>query len=250
MKIRKFIAPALLASVLLIGSCKKDEDKNKDLGESPMGEVSPTIPSGAAGALYFIKNVTVYKDPLDNEYTSEDGSALAWFNNYTNSDDAGVVLLNTDTLSKQPEGFPIAMPWYINEDNTPTNTAAWKIAGSSKVTAFNHTDNTAFPEASFTAPVSVSISGNLTVNYTVTGANDGVICSIWGESEETVAKKMAAGSGSVTFTAAELSKCSFGQDDELMIQVMPYAMTSAQYNSKTYYFLKQGALSKSTPSKP
>jgi hypothetical protein len=258
MRFKNTYATILLASVLLIASCKKEEDNNTNNNtNNPMSAygASPDIPAGAAGALYCIKNTT--EDDIFG--TDIEGSAFAWFNSYSSTDDAGAVTVNGDSLKTTIPGTSFKIPWYYGdgEDNlagtidfSSSSTAQWKISGTSKVPAFNYTDNTAFPVASFIAPASVSISSPFTLSYTIAGTHDLVMCSISGESEESVTKSLAKGSGTVTFTAAEVAKCSFGQDDKIQIQVMPCTITSGKISSKTYYFVKQGATNKYAETKP
>ena len=248
MKLKQLIPAVLVASVMLIGSCKKD-DTNKTGNNTPLVKSgSPEIPSDADGALYCIKNTITYSD-FGTPTTEVEGTAMAWFNNYTTSDDAGSVYVNVDSLSRTISGTGFMLPWYVGfggEDSSGTinfssPSATWKVGGSSKVNAFTYTDNTPFPTVTFTAPATVSTKTALTVNFSIGGAHDGIVCSLSGENDNEVNKAVAKNATSVTFTAAEVNSCSPYVGSQLGIQIMPCAITSTTTNGKKYYFVKQGA---------
>jgi hypothetical protein len=242
----------LLFALLTVSSCKKDNNNNNNSQPNPLSQAlggSPTIPAGAAGALYSVNNHVIADDGYGTLETTDVGTAYAWFDSYTSTKDAGTVSVNTVEIEHSFSGQ--ALPWYYSlmdfPDFSSTNTASWTVAGNSLagVTGFTHTDNTAFPKCSFTVPSSVNLNNSLTVNFTNTTSNDAVFVTIYAQGSLKVTKSLAANATSASFTSAELKSIT-SSGGQLGIQVMPVKLTSATINGKTYYFVKQWAFAQFT----
>ena len=244
----------LLALLTLVSACQKDDDtnnNNNNNNSNPLSQAlggSPSIPSGAAGALYAVNNYVESDDGFGGTQIDELGTAYAWFDSYTTTTNAGIVSCNTTELNNTFAGT--SLPWYYTLssylDFSGTNTAAWSVAGANGVTGFTYTDNTAFPKCNFTVPASISRSNGLTVNNTNTGSNDAVFYTLYAAGAQKVTKSMPANSTSATFTAAEIQSVAPVSGTQVGVQVMPVKLTPVTQNGKTYYFVKQWAYAKFT----
>ncbi len=236
-KLNYFICALVLT--ISIWSCKK-ETTNTNNGTNPLGNNAPTIPTGAAGALYAVNS-----NATTQGVTQTTGTAFAWFNSYTTTAQAGAVLCNGDTLSTQIPFSNVAYPWYestaallngnmLDFSATPV---AWSVSGSGSVAAFNFTDNAVFPVVNnYTVPATVSLSQPLTLTFTIAGPYDEVICTIQG-SKKTVNINYTTAS-SVTFTAAQIASAAVSGDN-LVVQILPVKITAQTIAGKQYYFVKE-----------
>lgn len=254
---KKLTLPALVLMSLLtfVSACKKEDDDDQQQQQQTTNPLStalggsPTIPTGAAGALYAVNNYVVSDDGFGGTQVDELGTAYAWFDSYTATKDAGVVSCNSSEIENTFAGT--ALPWYYTFgsyiDFSSTNTADWSVEGNSGagVTGFTHTDNTPFPKCNFTVPASINRSSSLTVTNTNVGSNDAVFYTLYGQGTPKVTKSMPANATSATFTAAEVQSVS-SQGSQVGIQVMPVKLTPVTKNGKTYYFVKQWAYAQFT----
>lgn len=253
MKKPLFPTLVLMALLTLVSACKKDDDNQQQQQQNSNNPLStalggsPSIPAGAAGALYAVNNYVVSDDGVGGQQVDEIGTAYAWFDSYTTTKDAGAVSCNGSEVINNFAGA--ALPWYYTIgdfiDFSSTNTATWSVAGSSAVTGFTHTDNTAFPKCNFSVPSSISRNSSLTITSTYTGANDAVFFTLYGQNTPKVTKSMPANATSATFTAAEVQSVS-SSGSQVGIQVMPVKLTPVTKNGKTYYFVKQWAYAQFT----
>lgn len=253
---KKLTMPAcvLLALLTLVSACKKDDDTNNNNNNNtsnPLSQAlggSPSIPSGAAGALYAVNNYVESYDEDGALQIDQIGTAYAWFDSYITTTNAGTVSCNTTELSNSFAGT--SLPWYYTIgsylDFSSTNTANWSVAGANGVTGFTHTDNTAFPKCNFTVPASISRSNGLTINNTNVGSNDAVFYTLYAAGSQKITKSMSANATSATFTAAEIQSVAPVSGTQIGVQVMPVKLTQVTKNGKSYYFVKQWAYAKFT----
>ena len=95
----------LLALLTLVSACQKDDDtnnNNNNNNSNPLSQAlggSPSIPSGAAGALYAVNNYVESDDGFVGTQIDELGTAYAWFDSYTTTTNAGIVSCNTTELN-------------------------------------------------------------------------------------------------------------------------------------------------------
>jgi hypothetical protein len=254
MKKTNLLLFAFLIGISCISSCKKDDDTNNNNNNNtsnPMSQTfggSPTIPAGAAGALYAVNNYVISDDGFGDMDTTEVGTAYAWFDSYTATKNAGTVTANSLELDDNFGGA--ALPWYYTISNYPmdfssSNTVNWSVAGNSSagITGFTHTDNTAYPKCNFNIPATINLNSSFTVTSTNIGSNDAVFYTIYGQGTPKVTKSMPANATSATFTSAELHSVA-SSGGLIGVQVMPVKLTQATENSKTYYFVKQWAFAR------
>ena len=239
-----------MAISILLGACKKETSTtvNANNPQSALGG-GPTIPSGAAGALYAISNNIV-----DVGGTTTLNTGYAWFGSYTNTQQAGVVLCSSDTLSTLVSPLTTAnFPWYEssyslfqgNELTFTGNAVPWVVTGSGSVAAFSYTDNAVWPVANFTVPSSISSSAALTVSFSITNPYDLIICSIYDGTKQQANVTLTSGT-SVTFTAAQVASATTAGGETVTIQIMPIKLTSSNIGGKTYYFVKQNGFAQTT----
>src|SRR4051812_15559965 len=90
---------ALMLLLFTVSSCKKDSNNNNNNSQTnPLSQAlggSPSIPAGAAGALYSVNNHVIADDGYGTLETSDYGTAYAWFDSYTSTKNAGGVSVNT-----------------------------------------------------------------------------------------------------------------------------------------------------------
>ncbi len=243
----------LLALLTMVSACKKDDDtnnnNNNNNNSNPLSQAlggSPSIPSGAAGALYAVNNYVESDDGFGGTQVDEIGTAYAWFDSYTTTTNAGIVSCNATELNSSFAGT--SLPWYYTLgsflDFSSTNTAEWSVAGANGVTGFTHTDNTAFPKCNFSVPAVISRSSSLTITNTNVGTNDAVFYTLYTQGSQKINKAMPANSTSVTFTAAEIQSVAPVSGTQIGVQVMPVKLTQVTKNGKSYYFVKQWAYGK------
>jgi hypothetical protein len=253
MKLKSLMPAALLAAVVLIASCKKDSDtNNKDINETsnPMNSIFGTgakIPSGADGALYVIKSMTAAEDGDGYVDTLYQDYGFAWFDIYTQTSNAGAVKLNGYELSMTEPLTQSVYPWYMtftdifSGDNfeITANPAQWNVVGTSAIKGFNYTDNTPFPKVGFNLPATISKTQALNVSFSVTGVTpETIVCSIYAPGKPRINKTVAAGTTSVSFTAAEVTATA-DANGSLGVQIMPVTVVSSTQSGKSYYFVKQ-----------
>jgi hypothetical protein len=234
----------VMVLVLLLGACKKDNPTNNSQN-NPLGDNAPSLPSGAAGAMYAVLTNTMVQG-----ITIPSSIPLAWFGNDASTQNAGVVLCDQDTMVTTDPFSNVTYPWYelsnsafINTGNQPDftqgNTVQWFVSGSSSVPAINYNDTTTWPQVTnFTLPSSISISTALTISFGVTGTYKQIICSIKG-TKSSLSQNLSSGT-SVTFSASQLSSVTTSTGG-LAVEIMPVNYTPQTYGGKTYYFVKQNA---------
>jgi len=248
---KKTIQLICISFLLIIGyaGCKKDNNNN--VKENPLSSLggSVTLPSGAAGALYAIENI-VYDQTAGGSLDTL-GSAFAWFNNYSSTSNAGSVTCNGDSLSTAVPFFTqFSYPWYTNsgsiisgsEITFSTNPVQWIVSGNSAsgIAGFNFTDNSAFPVVSFSIPATVTITSGLTVNFTVTGTNVGIIGVVTG-SKGQITRNLASTANTLSLSASDLNQVAISGGDVLTVEIMPVYYVLQTISGKSYYFVKQYA---------
>jgi len=227
---------SIIILTVFLSACKKETPVNNNTS-NPLGNSSPTLPSGAAGALYAINS-----NAFTQGSTITQGTAMAWFGSYTTTLQAGAVTCNSDSLSTQIPLVSYSYPWYEstlsgNNIDFSMNTVTWVVGGSGSVPAINFTDNAIFPVVNnFNAPATVSLSQPLTVTFSIANPYDQVICTIQGS--KTAVNLNYASATSVTFTAAQLASTAVAGDN-LLIQIMPVKWTTNTISGKVYYFVKE-----------
>ena len=242
-----------IALTAILGSCKKETSNtnNNNNTNNPLTQAiggGPTIPSGAAGALYAVSN-NIYSQGR----TTTINTAYAWFGSYTTTLQAGAVTCNADTLSTAIPFSNYSYPWYESQysflqGNMLTingNSVSWIVGGSGSVPGFIYNDNTVFPVANFTAPSSMSANAALTVPFTITNPYDLVVCSITDGTKPQVNINVTSGN-TVTFTSAQVASATTAGGETVTIQIMPIKMTSSSIGGKMYYFVKQNAFAQTT----
>lgn len=237
----KFLKPLLglgMAALLFTG-CKKDSDSDNGLTIDDNGNV--VVGADADGAMYSI--LSKLYDGTNGTTFDETHYAFAWYGSATSPVDAGVVKANDEELQNIGGG---GFDWYMSftfgpDIFTSGSNVTWNVAGNSTtgVSAFTHLDNMAFPTGStFTLPASININSGYTLSHAATGDVDGIIYQAIGNNGE-VTKSVVGANGSVSFSAAELNQVADGGGDPIGFMVMPVKISSASYNGKKYYFVKQ-----------
>lgn len=236
----KKILSALLISSVLLTSCKKDDAPATEPVFNVDANGNVSLANDAAGAMYAIYS-KVYDDN-DGAVFFEFQTLAAWYGDYVNTKDAGIVKSNSFELEKFPGS---TYTWYFQVDATtafdPANgIVAWDVQGNSVtgIAGFTHSDNVPFPSGGYyTLPASIDMSNSYTISHTAPGNVDGVVYSVIGNKGE-FHKAIMGNSTSVTFTSAEMNEAAFS-NDAIGFSVMPVKVTTLNYNEKKYGFVKQ-----------
>jgi hypothetical protein len=251
---KKSLNLSVIALVLFIASCKKNTTTTNNTNQyNPLSSQvggTPNIPAGAAGALYAINTIT-FDQTSGTTIIDSEGLAMAWFGSYTNTNNAGAVTCNADSLFTLIPFANVNYPWYVNfisGNGAPvvfnTNAVQWRVSGNSStgVPAFNYTDNTVWPVVTgFNVSSTVNIATSLTVNYAIQGATDDVFITITG-SKGSKTSTASVSATSVTFSPSQLAQVAIaGIGDQLSVEIMPVKLSSSTISGKTYYFVKQNA---------
>lgn len=238
---------AVIFSFLLLESCQKEASFSEDDNNQPNLTVDANgniaLSSDADGAFYAIKQYLY--DSYTGNSNDEFQYAMAWFGSPTSMKDGGDVTVNTI-----PVDFISGVNYYMYvgfDVLFSGNAVAWTSSGNSAngISAFNHTDNSAFPAGGFfTLPAKINIANSFTLTYTATGNVAGTVYEVIGN-KGTKRKAVGGASSSVTFTAAELQEVA-NTADAIAFTVMPVSYTTATYGGKKYYFVKQSQHSRET----
>ncbi|HEY0262563.1 MAG TPA: hypothetical protein VGB95_06015 [Chitinophagales bacterium] len=242
-----------ITSVLFVSSCHQDDNNSNNNNTNPQASAT-SVPTDANGAFYAgLTNEEIMDENNVVTGTQDMPTAKAWFGTYTATQHAGTVTVNGETLVDSLSGYPI--PWYnyygdnLEMFSTSSATAQWEVSGSSTVTGFNHTDNTAFPTVTIAVPSSISIANSYTLTLAnVSADNNGVVVAIGGAGGTNVTKTLAAGATSVTFTSAELHSVAPTAGYPISVNAVVTKYTSATYNGKKYYFVKQYEVARTSTS--
>lgn len=236
---KPFVSFLVIAGLLFNSSCNQDNNNNNN--NNPESETT-LVPTDADGAFYALK--TYGEDP--DGTTGTVYQAMAWFDTYTATKHAGTVTVNGESLVDSLSGYPIA--WYnyygSDLDFSTISTASWSVSGSSVVTSFNHTDNTNFPSATFTVPTSINTNNSYTVSLSNVSANNGIVVQITGANQQKVTKTLTGSTTSTTFSSQELKSVAPASSYPIAISATVINYTTATYNSKKYYFVKEYTVAK------
>ncbi len=237
----------LVFSFLLLESCQKEasfsEDDNNQQNVSVDANGNLSLNSDADGAFYAIKQYMY--DSYTGNTNDEFQYALAWFGSPASMKDGGDVTVNTI-----PVDFIGGVNYYMYigfDVLFSGNSTAWTASGNSgnAISAFNHTDNSAFPSGGyFTLPAKINIANSFTLNYTATGNVAGTVYEVIG-TKGTKRKAVGGASNSVTFSPAEMQEVA-NTADAIAFTVMPVSYTTASYGGKKYYFVKQSQYARET----
>lgn len=230
---------ALCFLIFSLTGCKKDNITGNQGGITVNTDGSVDF-SDADGVLYAIqaRSYQNYNSPV----YSASQAANAWFGNSTDNTDAGIVKANSKVLNNNSNFYSATV--FLNTGDTiftgGSSSIVWNVQGSTAtgVPAFIHTDTSTFSAGpDFTLPASININNSLTVNHSATTGNIGVIYTLSGSRGDTT-KFIANGSSSITFSSNEIKAISISNDYiELSVTAVNY--TTASYNGKKYYFVKQ-----------
>ncbi len=247
MRLTKIFALVAVIATLFT-SCKKDDSGGGSGGFTVDDNGNVNVGSDAAGAMYAI-DIKTY-DGISGTSFDEEEVVTAWFGNAMAPSDAGVVKANDYELTNFGGG---GFVWYTGfgfpgEIFNNGNSINWDVAGATGITAFNHTDNTAFPGGgTFSLPASININTNFTLSHAATPGADAVVYSVIGFNGQKH-KSVVGSSSSVTFTPAEMQEVCDGGGDPIGFMVMPVTVKSSSYNGKKYYFVKQSEVLRETVS--
>ncbi|MES2620307.1 MAG: hypothetical protein V4615_05590 [Bacteroidota bacterium] len=237
------VSALLLSGLLMVSSCKKEDDT-----PSAPQDTAPTVntPSDADGAFAAVNTLT-HTTVAGFTTTIEIGTAVAWFGTQSTFVDGGTVTCDGETLNKQSGNSYV----YVPTTTTPTGIdfatpLVWDISGNSAngVPAFTKSHSGSFPSiddisnsgeiatnADFTLTATGAVSGSDSVIFVVSGPNGSVL------------KVQGPDVSSCTFTAAEMGTLGTGSNSGLL-QIAPYRLTSEVFSSKKYYFVKEAVVSK------
>jgi hypothetical protein len=240
MRIFKLFGASLLF-LSLFSSCKKDDAEDIDAGVPSVtvdanGNVN--LGTDAKGALYGV--ITKTYGGLGSTIIDENHFAYSWFEDQTNTKNAGNVSVNNEPLD-YIQGFP----WYtffsgfdLILDNG--NQMKWVVAGNAadNISGFTYTDNTPMPSApGFQLPAKININNSYTINNAAPTGATGVIYGVIGDIKS-LSKYVPNASTSYTFTSQELKSVAIS-NDVIGFTVMPVVLTNSVINGKKYYFVKQ-----------
>ena len=233
------IVTAICFLFFSLAGCKKDNITGNQGGVTVNTDGSVDF-SDADGVLYAIQ-IRNYQNYNGSVYSASQ-VVNAWFGESTASTDAGIVKANSKVLNNISNFYNST--FFLNAGDTIFTESSpgivWNVQGNTAtgVPAFIHTDASPFPAGpEFTLPASININNSLTVNHSATTGNIGVIYTLSGSRGDTT-KFIANGSSSITFSSNEIKAVSISNDYiGLSVTVVNY--TTASYNGKKYYFVKQ-----------
>ena len=250
----------VFALIIALASCNKEDDKTP----TPTTPTNPTTPSqgptpvtpmpsnsNLSGVFISVKMKYTSQptgSPMPVEISSDMGIAAIYTSPGASAfADAGTVSVNNNNLEKQTNGS--YLKWaYVG--GTPSDlgfssTCDWNVGGSSAVTAFSFSDNSAFPDYTGTLPESVSKSGNISLTFnssTVTGADSVYVLIAAGN--VSVLKSFASTAGSVTIPSSDLQSLPVTTDNSAVFEICPFRFKEIVKNGKNYFSIKELAVVK------
>ena len=232
----------MLATTLLLGACKKDDeapDAPSTSGNSTPSQTSatPSFPD-AAGVLWAINTITS-ETIAGMPFEIESGVGLAIFPTADNASvyiDAGTVKLNDEEITRQSNNSYVSTPTQASPTGIDLSDGSthWTVTGANGIPAIDLTPSFGFPTVGdITSSTTVTRSSGYTLTVVNVSAADSVIFTVGN-----VVKIKPSGTTSCSFSAAELAGVPAGQS---FVQVSPYAYSHEVVGGKDLYFGKQTA---------
>lgn len=233
-----------LMVMVTINSCKKDKDITGTVSNG-----RPTIPGGAAGAFYAVRN----NSKVAGGITSATYGAIAWFGSYSNTQYVNSLTVNGVTMVDSAAGLPTGL-YGIGANGGNVDLSAtdvnWVTTGNTSldIPAFSYNDTSSFPAiAWFSLPSTVSLSSTLTVNFTYTVPGSQLFVELSdGSTSTTYTKSYPANSTSISFNPSEIEGIGAISGDEIAIQIIAVGMSGQSFGGKEYYFVKENAFAEYT----
>jgi hypothetical protein len=235
-----------LATSTILTSCKKDEEDDDNNNAPAVVNVTDLFNySDALGVLVGVKTVTT-QNVGGFETSLALGTAVAVFPTTagaTTFADAGTVINNTKTLSKQNNNSYVFTPATTDVTGIDfSGGSEWEVSGSSNVPAFNYTYAPFPSNPKITSSVSeVNLANGY--NFTLQNANSNAdsVLFILASGSKYVSKTLPGNATSANFSASDLATLTTSSQG--LIQVTPYKIKSDIVNGKKYYFINQVTVS-------
>ncbi|MCX6248222.1 MAG: hypothetical protein NTW10_10845 [Bacteroidetes bacterium] len=157
----------------------------------------------------------------------------------TSFQDGGAVTFNTKPLAKQSNNAYV----YTDLANPVTyDQAIWSVSGSVNVPAFNYTDSRFFPEFTNQANLPGAFSKMAGLAVVLGGFTNNadsiyvvIISTVNGKS---VMKRLPGNAVTSTFSPSDVAVLGTGAG---YLEVCPWTYSIQQFNSKSFYFIKEAA---------
>lgn len=231
---------SVISASLLFTACSKSDDGPAAPTTTPPttttpGTSAPNFP-GSAGVLWAVNTITsqtVAGFPIQ----FETGVGVAVFPADGNAGtyvDAGTVSLNGTALPRQANNSYISVPSQTDPAGIDFGSGQthWIVSGGNGIPSIDQSPTFLFPTVGeLSSPTTVTRSNGYTLTALGISACDSIVFSVGN-----VQKMKPSGTGSCTFTAAELSGLAAGTG---ILQVSPYKYGMQTIGGKQFYFGKQ-----------
>jgi hypothetical protein len=243
---KKVILSLSLVS-LLFASCDKVKNTTTNPTTTNTNNSAPTpVPGSGDGAIVAVQTVsktTVSGFPI----TTTLGTAVAVFGNLAGASysDAGTVMLNTKSLTKQSNNSYVFTPSATDITGIDlSGSLNWDVSGGAGVGAFAHNASAqGMPVADDISGSFTTINSNNSFTLSTVGSisnSDSVYFQLSGPSS-TVLKRMAGNTSSVTFTAAEVQAAGKGSG---VVIIAPWNWTVKSLGGKQINVVNEVALTR------
>jgi hypothetical protein len=235
-------------AVLFFSSCSKTTEEVLDTANNTVSTPSVTVPTfnDGYGALAAVTTVSTQTVGGVTVPVSINLGVAAFFTSAGGSSktSGGTVNLNGKTLTQNSDNSYVYQK--LTDPLSFAGGITWDVSGSGTVPAFSYTDDKPVPTYSDGAnlPSTVTRSAGLTMDLAgkVSGA-DSIYVVLISTGSSYIIKHLAGNASQCVFTPAELSGLAASTTG--IIEVCPWNYKSEDFSGKKFYFINEGAYTRS-----